>query len=769
MLLGLLLPGTLWAQPQELKGAAVLVAPSVPAPMRETAPKVLREEIARRTGQTLPLATSWPKGAVIVLALASDREVLGVPVPVAREEQTVTLIKEEGYRVVSEPYGKSTRIWVLGVDARGVLFGTGWLLRHLHMTRAQFQLDQPVDVASAPAYPIRGHQLGYRNTANSYDAWTVAQYEQYIRELAIFGTNAIENIPLNDDDPSVHLKLRPAEMNIKMSEICRAYDLDYWVWTPVTIDLVDADKRAEELKIHEKFYRETPKLDHIFVPGGDPGHNHPREVLPFLKDLHASLIKYHPKAKIWLSLQGFNVEQVDYFYRYLTIFEPTWLQGVVSGPSSPPMSDTRYRLPIRYQHRQYPDITHTVRCEFPMEKWDQAYALTLGREPVNPRPYGFAQIHATWAPYTDGFVSYSDGCHDDLNKVLWNLRGWNPEQDVREILQEYSGFFFGKEAASAAADGIAALEQNWKGPLAENGGVESTLFFWKNLESKYPALKTNWRWQMLLLRAYYDAYTRRRLIYEQELEKQANAVLARVDRLGAEPAMNTALALVEKADKFNVAPDLREKIEVLCEELFQSIGLQTSVPKHHARGYERGCVLDFVDYPLNNRWWLADEFAKIKALPTAEEQRTSLHQLSTWENPGPGSYYDDVSNVSKGTRVSTTSNDATDVAWWNNGFSRARLSSQLFQKSPVLHYDNLQPGARYKIRVVGYGEALLRVDGHRLSPVVYNREADAVKEWIVPLSLTQDGRITVTFDGPEESHLNWREQSRISDVWLLRQ
>jgi hypothetical protein len=49
--------------------------------------------------------------------------------------------------------------------------------------------------------------------------------------------------------------------------------------------------------------------------------------------------------------------------------------------------------------------------------------------------------------------------------------------------------------------------------------VEATFTFWKSLETAHPELKNNWRWQMLVLRAYYDTYTRRRLIYEQGLEK----------------------------------------------------------------------------------------------------------------------------------------------------------------------------------------------------------------------------------------------------------
>ncbi|GAB4050157.1 hypothetical protein [Spirosoma litoris] len=760
----------LWAQTINLKQAVLLVSPSVPSPMRETAPRILSEEIEKRTGVLLKTISTWPKNGVtrVALVLASDKTLQGASVPANTATERPEL-KPEGYRIVSETNATGTTLWIIGADSRGILFGTGWVLRNLKMDRKVLELSSPVNVATSPDYPIRGHQLGYRHTANSYDAWTVGQFEQYIRDLAIFGTNAIEGIPFHEDEkPSPHFKIPAADMRVKVSEICQAYDLDYWVWTPATIELTDAKKRQAELDQHEAFYKACPRLDHIFFPGGDPGENHPREVMPFLKDIHTLLVKYHPKAKVWISLQGFSVEQVNYFYDYLAQNNPTWLQGVVYGPGSPPLAETRYRLPKQYQLRQYPDITHTVRCEFPVEHWDQAYALTLGREASNPRPYFYARAQAAAAPFTDGFVSYSDGCHDDINKVIWSMRAWDMQMSVHQILNEYSRFFFGWPLTESAANGIEALEKNWDGPLAQNGGVEATFSFWKTLETANPALATNWRWQLLLLRAYYDTYTRRRLLYEQGLETKADAVLSQEVSMDPDKAISQALAIVNKADTEPIAPELKAKIVSLCDDLYRSIGLQTSMPKYKARGYERGCLLDFVDYPLNNRWWMADEFEKVRALKTNEEKQKRLQQISAWETPGQGSYYDDVSSVSKGPRVKTISDDATDIAWWNNGFSRTRLSSQTFQRSPMLDYDNLDPKAEYVIRVVGFGEALLRVDGKRLSPIVYNREADTVKEWIVPMSATQDGRINVTFDEPEESHLNWRQNSRISDIWLLK-
>jgi hypothetical protein len=199
------------------------------------------------------------------------------------------------------------------------------------------------------------------------------------------------------------------------------------------------------------------------------------------------------------------------------------------------------------------------------------------------------------------------------------------------------------------------------------------------------------------------------------------------------------------------------------------VGLQTSVPKYQARGYERGAILDFLDYPLNNRWWLEDEFEKIGKMASEEEKIARLELIATWEEPGAGSYYDNISSVSDGPRVVSQTDDAIDYAWWDDGFSRKRLSTQLFQFSPVLEYKKLDREANYRIRISGYGEALLRADDVLLEPSKYEKELETFKEFDVPSALTEDGNLTITFDRPDERHLNWRQYSKVMDVWLLRQ
>jgi hypothetical protein len=397
----------------------------------------------------------------------------------------------------------------------------------------------------------------------------------------------------------------------------------------------------------------------------------------------------------------------------------------------------------------------------------------------NPRPVYYAYLHNWLAPYTDGFISYSDGIHDDVNKVMWSARGWDPQVEVRDVLRDYARVFFRPDLAEPVADGILALEKNWEGSLAENGAVEGTLSSWQALERKAPELKDNWRWQLCLLRSAYDACIHRRLLYETELEKQANAVLAQARQAGVEHAMDDAGRILARATTEPAAPELRRRVVELCDALFRSIGLQTSVKKYQASGAERGAILDYIDYPLNNRWWLEDEFAKIRAMGSEEQKRQRLEEIRTWEDPGPGSFYDDVGNVAKSPHVVRGESWNTDPLlvrnptpgfwWWDDGFSRQRLSWQVSMDWPLaVRYEQIDPNAAYVIRITGYGEALTRINQQRVTPTIYGRGIGEIKEFPVPGEAVRSGQITVTWDVPNEAHLNWRQQSRLTEIWLLK-
>src|SRR6202043_4247643 len=89
-------------------------------------------------------------------------------------------------------------------------------------------------IESAPKYGLRGHQLGYRPKTNSYDGWSVPMWEQYIRDLVVFGANAIELIPPRSDDAadSPHFPLPPVEMMVGMSRLAGQHGPGGGIWYP---------------------------------------------------------------------------------------------------------------------------------------------------------------------------------------------------------------------------------------------------------------------------------------------------------------------------------------------------------------------------------------------------------------------------------------------------------------------------------------------------------------------------------------------------------
>ncbi len=751
----------------DLSNANIMISPQIKTPLQETASTILVEEIEKRTGLQLQINADGNSITNIALVLASEQESFGLKVPI-REGQDIPELQKEGYRILHEVEDNKNTLWIIGADERGILYGIGKLLRTATMSEGKITVAAKIDFSEAPEYALRGHQFGYRNTANSWDAWTVEQFDQHFREQVLFGANSFENIPFQEADSSPHFKVDPQVMEVELSKICEKYDANYWVWTPAPHDLAIENAHEDGLAEQEAFYARCPRLDAVFVPGGDPGENHPSLLIPYLKDLHGILNKYHPQAGIWVSLQGFNKEKVDYFFTYLNENKPDWLKGLVYGPSSPPIDLEREMLPKKYLHRFYPDITHTVRCHYPVENWDQAYALTLGREPINPQPLMYTKLFNRDSPYTDGFITYSDGSHDDVNKVLWSQLGWDSQKDPETIIKEYTQFFFGPEVAKKAAKGIFALEKNWDGPILENEAIEETLALWKDLEESQPHLANNWRWQQLILRAYYDAYIQDRLAYEKRLEAEAYDILSKANTIGAVEAMDQAIQHLKKADTQRVSQELKEKVFEYGERLHQSIGAQTSVEKYGARSAERGAILDFIDHPLNNRWWLEDEFKKIESLNTEKEKLARLDFIRSYEFPGEGSFYDNISSANA-RHVTSQTDDAIDFLWENDGLSRKRLSTQLFQFTPTLEYRDLDPDSNYLIRVSGYGEALLRANGERLKPTKYEKGFEEFKEFPLPKDLIMDGHLKISFDKPNEEHLNWRKQSRVTDVWLIKQ
>ena len=308
---------------------AAVVTPATMSPQERTAVRVLVEEVAKRTNIRLPVSAQWPAASVPVIAvgpIATAQGWAGAGLRGAPAAQGKP--NSEGYRVAVNAGGRGApTVLVLGADARGVLFGVGRLLREARMAHGSLRVPAALSIVSSPQVALRGHQLGYRPKTNAYDAWDVPMWEQYIRDLAIFGTNAIELMPPRTDDAadSPHFPLPQIDMMVEMSRICDEYGQDVWIWYPA-LDKDYGDPAQVEFALKEwaGVFAKLPRIDAVFVPGGDPGHTQPKHLMAMLEKQTASLRKFHPKAEMWVSPQGFTSEWMDEFYGILKP-EPAWL------------------------------------------------------------------------------------------------------------------------------------------------------------------------------------------------------------------------------------------------------------------------------------------------------------------------------------------------------------------------------------------------------------------------------------------------------------
>ena len=124
------------------------------------------------------------------------------------------------------------------------------------------------------------------------------------------------------------------EMMVAMSRLADEYGLDVWIWYPA-MDRDYADPKTLEFAINEwgEVFKKLPRIDAVFVPGGDPGHTQPKILLALLEKQTENLHRYHPKARMWVSPQSFNQTWFDEFIAVLRDEQPTWLSSVAM-PSS---------------------------------------------------------------------------------------------------------------------------------------------------------------------------------------------------------------------------------------------------------------------------------------------------------------------------------------------------------------------------------------------------------------------------------------------------
>lgn len=557
----------------------------------------------------------------------------------------------EGFSIIVAPESGSLRsVFVIGSDNRGMFFGMGKLLRILYLNDQIIQLDNAQSAfTETPTYMLRGQQLAYRDKQNTCPCWNQKDFDRYIRDLALFGNNAIEILPPRSDDMlfSRVFQEDPFKMMIDLSRIIHSYGMDVWMWYPnMGTDYTKSDVRKKELEEREMIYSAIPYLDAVLIPAGDPGELEPSLLFPIAEESTAILHKYHPKATVWIAPQVFAPSGSWYedFYDEVRK-EPEWLYGMCFAPwMRDTISEFYEALPEKYQKRirHYPDITHSLRSQFAMPDWDRAFQIIEGREVNNTRPKAMKHIHNFHAPYTIGSLTYSEGIHDDVNKFVWSQQDWNDKQEAEVTVREYVRYFIDPSLEEELTQAFFSLEENWavKKPIAENTVVDATYLKWSHIESVASAkVRSNYRFLLGLLRSVSDYYVKYKQVYDDRIEKEAIEILKTASDIGADLAMREAAAVLYRGIDLPWNKEMRDKQLLLADNLRKLCGIKLTTHHHDGQHFRRGAYLDMIDFPLNNQQYLTTSLKQIRRIKGEKDKLYAINKLLNRTNPGEGGFY----------------------------------------------------------------------------------------------------------------------------------
>lgn len=494
---------------------------------------------------------------------------------------------------------------------RGFIYGIGLLLRKTRVTSGKVCLVREISGKYRPYKKVRGHQCGYRPLPNTYDAWSYSDYERYLLEMMYFGANTFED-SLRDGKSNELMKYDEDDFLVKISEICDGLDMNVSIWYPND----EKETLEDGIKDREKVFSEMKRIDFYFPPGGDPGKLDAVEFIRRTEIYGKILKKYHPGAKVYPSAQSPDGPGGKWAIDFIDgINSSKVIDGYVYGPNwALPCHELRERIDKKYPMRFYPDITHSLRCEYPVHftdpDRDYSFDACLSREASDPRPQEYRELFDMVQNYSEGSVSYSEGVHDDVNKFVYSDMDFYGKIRLRDTLSDYSRLFFPGADEERLSEDIEGQELSWVGDPEINPVINAVYNDLRRELENHPELNSNWRYMMLLFRSACDKYIKLRKTDENDIITDA----VKNFELGGE------IGFGEKED-FSF---LRNEIFEIGDKLNKLIGIQLDVENQKGAGWERGCVLDTVDSPVSNLDYYK---SKISEYPSDREKTERLFNI----------------------------------------------------------------------------------------------------------------------------------------------
>lgn len=414
---------------------------------------------------------------------------------------------------------------IAGIDERGCLYGIGEFLRQVKIRNGIIEVDDKINIRTAPAFEIRGTQYGQshvaKNLAHVRD-WTEAETQRVILDYALAGANIFSTSagPMFNFIKSYGLMTQGRfGANTAGQKIPEEWNASESIGRLGYVCLSVSEAKEYMLNKCEEYFKDSPTYDLVKFHGGDGGgcecDNCDPYGLTFIKtveEMAAIIHKYHPDTKIYFTNQKFDNDDDNAIFNYLNEKPRTWLWGWGYGPGSDAtswqpghrqthrMDLFRYpgfgpyglypreiirKIPSRHELVYFNEITHWKYAQhayiqmYPRADrngdlpphWsheiyerrpDQFLTMVYNRLTFYAWPRYYHRVFNDLMRYGIGDITHSSGHHDHFNQWMWQRLLWNPRLTVEQVVREYCNTWFGEEASDYMTDAIFQLEENLK-------------------------------------------------------------------------------------------------------------------------------------------------------------------------------------------------------------------------------------------------------------------------------------------------------------------
>ena len=231
--------------------------------------------------------------------------------------------------------------------------------------------------------------------------------------------------------------------------------------------------------------------------------------LRLIERLHALNVKAHPNAKTMVSTWVFHDDDWEGLYKWLEKVD--WVDYILAD-----------------SHREFPKypLEHPVPKEIPIVTFPEI--SMWGRDPwggygATALPKRFTRLFRQAERVTGGFMIYSEGIYEDINKWIVNGLYIDPQADPDELLRSYASY----ELPGVNPDDFVKLceiyetnhlfpqgrttpvftsigEDNAELAAYRGRACEADRLVEKMDREIFPAFKGGWRWRLIYLRAKID-------------------------------------------------------------------------------------------------------------------------------------------------------------------------------------------------------------------------------------------------------------------------